>query len=414
VDSGFLQLLAESKRSAQFVEQTGTACVLFIDLFSTSFLLRALMLPGISLKQTGRLLVKIWCAMLLYLLLRTATSTLAGSVDERSLVENIQTWALYFGLPWIVLLPLAQRFLLRFPLVSTRTFRNVRIYLSLLLLLLTVHALTIEIISWCGKQLSFASAIELNNSRLLNQLMMQEGFALFDALIFTLLAARNRLDVLHEKLMAKELDAFKLSRSLTDSRLQTLKMQLNPHFLFNSLNGVSVLIDKNENARARDMLGELSSFLRQTLRNPKEKWVSLAKELEFVKMYLNIEQYRFGKRLTYFEECEPLALAAKIPPMLLQPLFENAIVHGLADKQGPCRLSFECRLYDRYLIMLIFDNGENFSEISDPLHKGGIGLSNIQDRLREVYGDNYSVSIEKKADGTLVTLKLPSYKDSHF
>jgi two-component system, LytTR family, sensor kinase len=370
------------------------------------------MLPGINLKQTGSILVKIWFAMLLYLLLRAAGASLAGSVTERSLVADIQTWALYFGLCWTALLPLAQLSLRRFPPVSMRAFSNTRVYISLLLLLLIAHILLIAIISYTSDLLTSPASAE--GGAILNQLMMQEGFALFDAVIFALLAAGSRFSMLQERLMAKELDAFKLSRSLTDSRLQTLKMQLNPHFLFNSLNGVSVLIDKNENLRARDMLGELSSFLRQTLRNPKEKWVSLAKELEFVKMYLNIEQYRFGKRLTYFEECEPLALEAKIPPMLLQPLFENAIVHGLADKQGPCRLSFECRLYDRYLIILIFDNGENFNEISDPLHKGGIGLSNIQDRLREVYGDNYSLGIEKKPDGTLVTLKLPSYKDSQF
>jgi len=368
----------------------------------------------INLKQVSRLLVKIWFTMLLYLLLRAAAAMLTDNGAEQSLVANIQTWTLYFGLPWIVLLPFAQWFLQRFPLISARAVGNARVYLSLLLILLLVHVLVIAVIFFLAELLFSATAAELNISLLLNQLMMREGFALFDALIFTLLAAHNRFNALQERLMAKELDAFKLNRSLTDSRLQTLKMQLNPHFLFNSLNGVSVLIDKNENMRARDMLGELSSFLRQTLRNPKEKWVSLAKELEFVKMYLNIEQYRFGKRLTYFEECEPLALTAKIPPMLLQPLFENAIVHGLADKQGPCRLSFECRLYDRYLIMLVFDNGENFREISDPLHKGGIGLSNIQDRLREVYGDNYSLGIEKKSDGTLVTLKLPSYKDSQF
>jgi sensor histidine kinase YesM len=222
------------------------------------------------------------------------------------------------------------------------------------------------------------------------------------------------IKALRRQLLERDQSARALHRHLADSRLQALKMQLNPHFLFNTLNGLAVLIDKQDNARARDMLDELSKFLRQTLRSHTEKWTSLEQELEFIRQYLRIEQYRFGERLTWFEECEPLALSAKVPPMLLQPLFENAIVHGLADKQGECRLGFECRLYDRFLIIMIFDNGGTFDERSDPLEGGGIGLANVQARLREVYGEIFSLKIEKKADGTLVTLKIPSYKDSQF
>ncbi len=370
-------------------------------------------LSGINFQQVGNTLLKLWLAMCSYLVLAWWwTTSLTDDIPNPSLLQTIVTWTIYFWLPWVVLLPLVQKFLSRVPFMSTRRRRATRVYFAWLLMLLIIHALLIVLIQLL-RDLMFSDALN-NYGAVLNGFLVQQGFALFDAGVFAMLAAGNSFRSLQDRLRAEEVDAFRLSRSLTDSRLQSLKMQLNPHFLFNSLNGVSVLIDKNENAQAREMLGELSSFLRQTLRNPREKWVSLDKELEFVKMYLRIEQFRFGKRLTYFEECEPLALAAKVPPMLLQPLFENAIVHGLSNKQGPCRLSFECRLYDRYLIILIFDNGENFEEISDPLHKGGIGLSNIQDRLREVYGENYALGIEKKPDGTLVTLKLPAYKDSQF
>src|SRR5690606_10585560 len=134
-----------------------------------------------------------------------------------------------------------------------------------------------------------------------------------DALLFVLLAVRADNVLLRECIRQQGDDAFRLGRHLTTSKLQTLKMQLNPHFLFNTLNGLAVLIDKRDNERAREMLGELSSFLRQTLRSPTERWVTLEKELEFVRQYLKIEQYRFGERLSYFEECEPLALTAHIP-----------------------------------------------------------------------------------------------------
>lgn len=246
------------------------------------------------------------------------------------------------------------------------------------------------------------------------RLMVTELWLLFDVLVFVVWAAGASLVQLRRQLLEQREGVFVLERRLADSRLQSLKMQLNPHFLFNTLNGLAVLIDKQENARARDMLDELSRFLRQTLRSHNRKWTSLEQELEFIRQYLRIERYRFGERLTWFEDCEPLALAAKVPPMLLQPLFENAIVHGLADKQGECRLGFECRLYDRYLVILIFDNGDKLDTHDDPLDNAGIGLSNVQARLREVYGEHYSLKIEKKTDGTLVTLKLPAYKDSQF
>ena len=209
-------------------------------------------------------------------------------------------------------------------------------------------------------------------------------------------------------------DAYQLSRRLSDSRMRSLAMQLNPHFLFNTLNGVAVLIDKAHSSEARAMLGELSNFLRKVLSNHHEKWVRLEEELDCIRQYLCIEQYRFGTRLHCSEECEPLALQARIPPLLLQPLVENAIVHGLAEREGECRLVLECRLYDRWLIIQIFDSGDGFDTQENPLNKGGIGLNNVQARLQEIYGDNFELSLARHAEGTLVTLKLPSYKDSQF
>ncbi|MDR0781861.1 MAG: histidine kinase [Pseudomonadales bacterium] len=229
-----------------------------------------------------------------------------------------------------------------------------------------------------------------------------------------LLLCGRQVRKLRVRLRAQDEALYRVQRQLADSRLQGLRMQLDPHFLFNTLNGLSVLIDKQENARARRMLDELSAFLRQTLRTHREKWISLEQELDYARQYLRIEQYRFGNRLLCFEDCEPLALTAKVPPMLLQPLFENAIVHGLADKEGECRLGFECRLYDRYLIIMIFDNGDGFDPQAAPAPKGGVGLCNVRERLQEAYGTHYSLRIEKLPDGTRVTLKLPSYKDSQF
>lgn len=357
-----------------------------------------------------RLFLRISACTCLYLLLHALVG--AGGEQALSPWRLMQQWALLFLVPWLVLVPLVTGFLDKYA-GSPAAHRQRLVFACGLLLSLLVHAALAGLVLWFVPDLAGPGTVG-NSWSAAARMMVDEGFVLFDAAIMVALAAAHHRQNLHKRIREKELAADRLGRSLTDARLQTLKMQLNPHFLFNTLNGISVLIDKEDNAGARRMLDELSSFLRQTLRNPTERWVSLDKELNFVKQYLSIEQYRFGRRLSFFEECEPLALSAKIPPMLLQPLFENAIVHGLSDKQGECRLSFECRLYDRYLIILIFDNGENFDDASDPLQKGGIGLTNIHSRLQEVYGDNFSLQIEKKPDGTLVTLKLPSYKDAQF
>lgn len=334
----------------------------------------------------------------------------SGAFEYSAVLEFLGHWLLYFLLPWVLLLPLGNHYLFRVSLRHS-VHRSMRFAVGLLLLGVLHACLALLLLRLVGVVTEAPPPYVAE----LYRLMIGNAWLLIDALLFVLLAVRADNVLLRECIRQQGDDAFRLGRHLTTSKLQTLKMQLNPHFLFNTLNGLAVLIDKRDNERAREMLGELSSFLRQTLRSPTERWVTLEKELEFVRQYLKIEQYRFGERLSYFEECEPLALTAHIPPLLLQPLFENAIVHGLADKEGDCRLAFECRLYDRWLHMRIFDNGDSFdaAQLVSPTG-GGIGLANVQARLREAYGDNSSLQIDKKPDGTLVTLKIPAYKDSEF
>ncbi|MGV3590607.1 MAG: sensor histidine kinase [Gammaproteobacteria bacterium] len=328
---------------------------------------------------------------------------------EAAFAQAFRIWLLYCLLPWVALLPLL------LGLLHWRSRQHQSVLEQILFAPGLVVALGLSHLALIALGMYlYASGTLAGAWSEAGRILAGDGILLFDIVVFVALAARADRQNARRQLHQKDEAAYTLNRSLSASKLQSLVMQLNPHFLFNTLNGLAVLIDKRENEAAREMVGELGGFLRQVLRSHREKWVTLDEELEFIRQYLRIEQYRFGKRLARFEDCEPLALAARIPPMLLQPLFENAIVHGLADKQGECRLGFECRLYDRHLIMMIFDNGDNFDEMQDPLGKGGIGLSNVQERLREVYGDNFALGIEKKPDGTLVTLKVPAFKDSQF
>lgn len=318
-------------------------------------------------------------------------------------------WLAYLALPWAALAPLLLPLLERMCRTETRRLGGLT-WWGVGALLPVLHAALALVATVLLGDLAVA-----RYRVFVMQLWFTHDALLFDFLVLAILTGATSQRLLRESMRTRREDAYRLSRSLSDSRMHNLAMQLNPHFLFNTLNGVAVLIDKAHNSEARAMLGELSNFLRRTLRSHREKWVSLEEELDFTRQYLRIEQYRFGTRLHCSEECEPLALQARIPPILLQPLVENAIVHGLAEREGECRLVLECRLYDRWLIIQIFDNGDGFAAQEDPLNKGGIGLNNVQARLREIYGDNFfELSLARRADGTLVTLKLPSYKDSQF
>lgn len=342
----------------------------------------------------------IWAAAMGLVLLEMALGGLPPAQALR--------WLLYLALPWVLLAPWLLRLLERNFNSGTRRLGRARLW-GVGVLLPVLHAA----LALAGAIL-VAGLTTADYRGFVAELLLARGALLFDLLVFAFLAGMVRQRQLQATMRAHTEDAYRLSRRLSDSRMRSLAMQLNPHFLFNTLNGVAVLIDKAHNDEARAMLGELSNFLRRILGNRDEKWVCLEDELDFTRQYLRIEQYRFGTRLHSSEECEPLALQARIPPMLLQPLVENAIVHGLAAHEGECRLALDCRLYDRWLIIEVFDNGEGFDEHEDPLQKGGVGLGNVQARLREIYGDNFSLTFTRRSDGTLVTLKLPAYKDSQF
>jgi sensor histidine kinase YesM len=365
------------------------------------------------IRVCGASLLALWLGIVVYALLTGVSGLLTLHHYDVNAWEQIRSNTLYIWTPWLALAPLVFLGATRVPVLPDNWLFPLLKHLALFLMLAFLHGYQSALLYY-HIGLIEPDMVEYAAWQHTGHFLFQDGMFLIDAFIYTSLVAGLNLSRYYQLTQQQAVDAAKLHAQLYEVRLQTLKLQLNPHFLFNTLNGLGVLIDKNENERARNMLGELSRFLRQTLRNPKEKWVTLEKELDMVRQYLAIEQYRFGARLTYHEECEPLALSARIPPMLLQPLFENAIVHGLSNKEGPCRLSFECRLYDRYLVILVFDNGDDFNEALDPLLKGGIGLGNIQSRLQELYGQNYTLNIEKKPDGTLVTLKIPSYQDAQF
>jgi len=201
-------------------------------------------------------------------------------------------------------------------------------------------------------------------------------------------------------------------RLLLNARMEALQNQINPHFLFNTLNSVSSLVRFDPDT-ARDLIIKLATILRRLL-NSSDAFVPLREELEFVDNYLDIEVVRFGRdRLRVIKELDPGTLDILIPSMLLQPLVENSIKHGLASKVEVGSIFLRSRLTDTQLIVEVEDDGVGMGAahlIERPTGLGGtgIGLTNVAERLKVLYGDTAKMTIDsREGKGTLVRLRLP-------
>lgn len=210
----------------------------------------------------------------------------------------------------------------------------------------------------------------------------------------------------HERrLRDRERQSRELSRQLAEARLQALRMQLNPHFLFNTLNAIATLVHRDPHA-ADEMIGSLSDFLRLTLTSQHQPESPLRTELEFARRYLDIEKVRFGERLVVTESIEPDCLSVAVPTLVLQPLLENAIRHGIerSEFQGRLELSARHDADHRELVLRIGNTGPapatpKASPQPHPSSRSGVGIANTRARLQEIHGARASLHLAPRAEG---------------
>lgn len=216
--------------------------------------------------------------------------------------------------------------------------------------------------------------------------------------------------MLYKRDRDRELQASQLESKLTQAQLQILEMQLQPHFLFNTLNGIMVLIREDPDT-ASLMIARLSEFLRLTLESAGAQEVTLRRELEFLDRYVQIERLRFGDRLTIEQEVPLELLDAMVPNLILQPLVENAIRHGVSKRRGPALISIGVTRDNGTLSIRVRDNGSGLPGRGNADLKEGIGLSNTRARLRHLYGQKQRFELNSPPDGGLsVLLSLPFHK----
>lgn len=208
------------------------------------------------------------------------------------------------------------------------------------------------------------------------------------------------------KYRAREQQAALLQIQLAQANLRALKMQLNPHFLFNTLNSVAALVRKNENRTAVKMLVQLSDFLRLALENKGVQEIPLRQELDFLRRYLDIERIRFKERLTVDIDADSSLLEAYVPNMILQPIVENAIHHGIAPHADAGCIEIGVQLRDQHLHLHVRDDGPG---LPDPTPKRkGVGLTNTRERLENLYGDDQHLAMRNDERGGLrVDISLP-------
>lgn len=215
--------------------------------------------------------------------------------------------------------------------------------------------------------------------------------------------------IYHERYRERERAAEQLAAGLTEARLQALKMQLQPHFLFNTLNAISALIPA-EARPARRMVARLGDLLRIALEHEETQEVTLREELSFLQPYLEIEQARLESRLTIVMEIAPETLDARVPHLVLQPLVENAIRHGIAPRIEPGRveISAAAAVDSRVLHLEVRDDGPGVDGAGGSRTRKGVGLANIRSRLEQLYGGEHRFEFENRPEGgAVVRIALP-------
>jgi signal transduction histidine kinase len=206
----------------------------------------------------------------------------------------------------------------------------------------------------------------------------------FNILVYWVVVTVAHALAYFQSLQDRERRLLELENRLTSARLQALQMQLNPHFLFNALNGISTLMYRDVDA-ADTMIVKLAGLLRHALDQSGRHQVTLREEMSFLDRYLDLEQMRFGDRLTVHREIDPIAEVALVPNLLLQPIVENAIKHGIEPKLESGHITIRVAVVDSATLRIeIEDNGRGI--VSDRGIGSGVGTSNCRSRLSQLYG----------------------------
>lgn len=315
------------------------------------------------------------------------------------------SWELVSAYVWCALMPLILWLARRFPLEGTGRWRN-SLYLfvagfAVVFAQLALDALLLPPMGYMASR-KFGSYGETYRAFLLVNIHLS-------LLLYWVVIGMSYAVSYYRRYRERELRASQLEARLAQTQLQVLRMQLHPHFLFNTLNAISELIYQDPEAAER-MIADLSDLLRLSLETVGEQEVPLQQEVEFLKKYLEIEQTRFHDRLELELEIAPDTLDAQVPNMIFQPLVENAVRHGIAPNAAGGRVEIGAWRVNGSLHLRVKDNGRGLPENL----KEGVGLANTRARLARLYGAGHQFTLHSaKGEGVTLDIKIPFHQARH-
>jgi two-component system LytT family sensor kinase len=327
-------------------------------------------------------------------------------------LREMIVWELPYWFLWAALSPLIFRLTRRFPLERGRILPSALAHLAACVLLSLAHRAVYLLAGWLLHVAVYRQLASL--SSVFNFLFffnLPTGFMSYATVLLVAYSIDYYRRHQEEELKISRLEAALAQAQLetTQAQLQALKMQLQPHFLFNTLNSISTLLDDDTDA-ADQMLARLGDFLRLTLENSGAQEVTLQEELEFLRCYLEIERVRFQDRLDVRLRIAPDTLDARVPNLILQPLVENAIRHGIVARVGSGLIEINARRDAETLILRIKDNGPGLQTGDDPARSSrhGLGFALTRARLERMHGAHQRFRLADAPEGGLeVTIELP-------
>lgn len=320
--------------------------------------------------------------------------------------SRVFSWGILTWCAWAPLTPVMVWLARRYSLVGSAWKRNVLIHLPAFLIISAAHSAVATVVTLTVKPFDhMGTSPDAFWPRFISR--MQGAFG-SDLLVYGAVIGVCYAFDYYRKYREREFLASQLEAQLAQAQLDSLRTQLHPHFLFNTLNGIVGLVRDNKNDAAVNMLVGLSDLLRRALEHSTQQEVELNEEISFLQLYLSIQQMRFSDRLEIEIDIDPNTARALVPSMILQPLAENALRHGIGRSVASGLVGISSHIENGFLKLIVFDNGAGLPEDWQLKTSGGIGLANTAARLQQLYGENHRLELRNRTEkGVEVVIVIP-------
>ncbi len=352
-------------------------------------------------QRRGTLIAALYLAVMLAIIevgqvyFRSALEDWPISIGEAA-VRTVASWILIGAL-----LPLVLLMAERLPLARGERVRATSIHMGVSILFGLIHLSGMGVVIWLqGHQ---------DHPFTDNLAWLLSAYLGLDMLIYWAIIGVSHTVRFYHEARAHSVKAARLEVSLSEARLRALRAQLNPHFLFNTLNAVSGLAIRHGDEDTADALGQVSELMRSAMDDDRDQEITLSAELDFTTRYLNLQHLRFSDRLSVDVQVGDGLETTLVPALLLQPLVENALLHGIANHPGPGRVAITARAVEGDRLRIeVEDSGPGFGPAASRRPGIGIGLRNTQTRLALLYPDQHFFAIgSAPSGGGLVTIDIP-------